>query len=87
MKIRWEISVNLLFAMFSCLIVIAVMRWVARPLVWLSILGVLTMLGFGKYKFNLPEIALRHFFITKIKAMIFNPQIQEHTTHSSNIRI
>lgn len=34
--------------MFSCLIVIAVMRWVAKPLVWLSILGVLVMLGFGK---------------------------------------
>lgn len=48
MKIRWEIISNLLFAMFSCLIVIAMMRFVAKPLVWLSILGVLAMLGFGK---------------------------------------
>lgn len=48
MKIRWEIVVNLLFAMFCCLIVIALMRWVAKPLVWLSILGVLALLGFGK---------------------------------------
>lgn len=48
MKIRWEIILNLLFAMFSCLIVIAMMRWVAKPLVWLSILGVLAMLGFGE---------------------------------------
>lgn len=47
-RIRWEIIANLLFAMFSCLIVIALMRWVAKPLVWLSILGVLVMLGFGK---------------------------------------
>lgn len=48
MKIKWDIILDLLVAMFSCLIVIAVMRWVATPLVWLSILGVITMLGFGK---------------------------------------
>lgn len=48
MKIKWDIILDLLVAMFSCLIVIAVMRWVATPLVWLSILGVITMLGLGK---------------------------------------
>lgn len=45
----WQhISMGLLFAMIACLILIAIMRWIARPLVWLSILGVLSMLGFGK---------------------------------------
>lgn len=45
----WQhISIGLLIAMISCLILIAIMRWIARPLVWLSILGVLSMLGFGE---------------------------------------
>lgn len=48
MKIRYAIAADILLAMIFCLIVIAVMRWVARPLVWLSILGVIVMLGFGK---------------------------------------
>lgn len=47
-KTKWNIVLDLLIAMFSCLVVIAVMRWVATPLVWLSILGVITMLGFGE---------------------------------------
>lgn len=48
MKTKWNITLSVMVAMFSCLIVIAVMRWVATPLVWLSILGVIVMLGFGK---------------------------------------
>lgn len=50
MKTKWNIIIDLLLAMFCCLIVIAVMRWVATPLVWLSILGVITLLGFGESK-------------------------------------
>lgn len=49
---RWEIIIDLLLAMFCCLIVIAVMRWVAKPLVWLSILGAIGMLGFGMSKYQ-----------------------------------
>lgn len=49
MKIKWEIGADILLAMFFCLIVIAVMRWVATPLVWLSILGVIVLLGFGNW--------------------------------------
>ena len=48
LKIRWEIGADIFIAMVFCLIVIAVMRWVATPLVWLSILGVIVLLGFGK---------------------------------------
>lgn len=48
MIIKWHIVTDLLLAMFFCLIIIAVMRWVAKPLVWLSILGVLVALGVGK---------------------------------------
>lgn len=39
---------GLFIAMISCLILIAIMRWIARPLVWLSILGVIAILGYGK---------------------------------------
>lgn len=62
MIIRWEILIDLLLAMFCCLIIIAVMRWVATPLVWLSILGVLVSLGAGKcckrHEFSLKNILL-----------------------------
>lgn len=44
----WYILIGLVLAMISCLILIAIMRWVAKPLIWLSILGVIGMLGFGK---------------------------------------
>lgn len=33
--------------MVCCLIVIAMMRWLAAPLLWISILGVIAMLVFG----------------------------------------
>lgn len=49
---------GLLFAMIACLILIAIMRWIARPLVWLSILGVLSMLGFGKNNILISSIAI-----------------------------
>lgn len=49
MKLRWHIVMDLLLAICFCLIMIAVMRWVAKPLVWLSILGVLGILGFGRF--------------------------------------
>ncbi|XP_055909377.1 choline transporter-like 2 isoform X4 [Eupeodes corollae] len=39
----------LVVTMAASLIFIALMRWVATPLVWLSILGVLVGLGFGVY--------------------------------------
>lgn len=52
MKVKWHIVGDLVIAIIFCLIVIAVMRWVATPLVWLSILGVIGMLGFGKTNRN-----------------------------------
>lgn len=42
-----HILTGLLISMFSCLVIIAVLRWLATPLVWLSISGVITLLGFG----------------------------------------
>lgn len=46
------ILIGLLISMFSCLILIAIMRWLATPLIWLSIVGVIVMLGFCKYFFT-----------------------------------
>lgn len=43
----WAILIGLVIAMVCCLIVIAMMRWLAAPLLWLSILGVIAMLSFG----------------------------------------
>lgn len=45
----WQhILYGLLASMFCCLIIIAVLRWLATPMVWLSIFGVIGLLGFGK---------------------------------------
>lgn len=49
METYWHILVGLILAMIACLILIAIMRWMATPLVWLSIIGVITMLGFGEF--------------------------------------
>lgn len=49
----WQhILIALVIAMVACLIFIALMRWVATPLVWLSIVGVIVILGFCKYHFT-----------------------------------
>jgi solute carrier family 44 (choline transporter-like protein), member 2/4/5 len=40
--------VGLILAAFCSLIIIAIMRWVAGPIVWLSIIGVLALLGTGE---------------------------------------
>lgn len=47
----YHILIGLLLAIISCMILIAVMRWIAKPFIWLSILGVLSTLGFGKHFF------------------------------------
>lgn len=48
MKTWQYVIVGLLLAVISCMILIAVMRWIAAPFVWISILGVLGAIGFGK---------------------------------------
>lgn len=45
----WPVLVmGLMLAAFCSLLIIAIMRWVAGPIVWLSIIGVLTLLGTGE---------------------------------------
>ncbi|XP_037044640.1 choline transporter-like 2 isoform X3 [Bradysia coprophila] len=46
---KWHILVALIIAMVCSLILIAMMRWLAAPLLWLSIIGVLVMLGFATF--------------------------------------
>lgn len=42
------ILIGVCVAMISCLILIMMMRWLAGPLLWLSVIGVMLMLGLGK---------------------------------------
>lgn len=45
----WPVlAIGLVTAAVCSLIVIAIMRWVAGPIVWLSIIGVITLLSVGK---------------------------------------
>lgn len=47
----WPVlAAGLVIAALSSLIVITIMRWVAGPIVWLSITGVITLLSAGKHK-------------------------------------
>ncbi|XP_055298799.1 choline transporter-like 2 isoform X6 [Sitodiplosis mosellana] len=85
LKIRWEIGADIFIAMFFCLIVIAVMRWVATPLVWLSILGVIVMLGFGTYYSFKEYVHLRDRPPTDVNvntnlSLLFDTWLQNPTT-------
>lgn len=63
LKITWlEIIVDLVFAMLFCLIVIAMMRWVVKLLVWLSIVGIIAVFAFGKYMLSMNPLKI----ITKL---------------------
>lgn len=45
----WPVlAIGLVTAAVCSLIVIAIMRWVAGPIVWLSIIGVITLLSVGE---------------------------------------
>lgn len=45
----WKyILVGFVISMVVSLIFIAMMRWIAAPMVWLSILGVMALLSYGK---------------------------------------
>lgn len=46
----WPIVLAALIgSMFVCLIFIAIMRWLAAPVIWFSIFGVMALLGTGIY--------------------------------------
>lgn len=47
---------GLLLSMVVSLIFIAMMRWIAGPMIWLSIAGVLAMLSYGRFSFNCTKI-------------------------------
>ena len=42
------LAAGLVLAALCSLIIIAIMRWVAGPVVWLSIIGVILLLGAGE---------------------------------------
>lgn len=46
---RFSIFLGLLAAMVASLIFIVLMRWIAAPILWFSILGALTALGVGGF--------------------------------------
>lgn len=79
------IGVALLVAMVCCLIIIAMMRWLAGPLLWLSIVGVIALLAFAiywsqmQYRYLLANPPLRPNAGTNLEA-IFNNYLQSKTT-------
>jgi len=45
----WQILISLILSMFVSLLFIAILRWLAAPLIWFSIIGVLTILVYGLF--------------------------------------
>uniref|UniRef100_A0A6M2DXS4 Choline transporter-like protein n=1 Tax=Xenopsylla cheopis TaxID=163159 RepID=A0A6M2DXS4_XENCH len=56
----WKILLTLCCSMLVCLCYIVLMRWLAAPMVWFSIFGVLCMLAFGTYITFRNFIRLKH---------------------------
>ncbi|XP_057666374.1 choline transporter-like 2 isoform X2 [Diorhabda carinulata] len=48
-KCWWKILIGVLVAMAGCIVYVMILRWLASPMVWLSILGVIVGLGAGLY--------------------------------------
>lgn len=44
----WKILIGIVLALFVCIIYIMILRWIAGPMVWLSIFGALALLAAGK---------------------------------------
>lgn len=71
--------------MLSCLIVITMMRWVAGPLLWASIIGVIGVLSFGifwsqkQYRYFVANPPLRPAAGTNLHA-IFDNYMNSKTT-------
>lgn len=71
--------------MLCCLIVITMMRWMAGPLLWFSILGVIGVLAFGiywsqkEYRYFVANPPLRPDAGTNLQA-IFNNYMHSKTT-------
>lgn len=48
MNIWWKLVIGIALALVACIIYIMMLRWVAAPMVWLSIFGALGCLAGGK---------------------------------------
>ncbi|KAJ8960452.1 hypothetical protein NQ318_013736, partial [Aromia moschata] len=46
---KWNILIGIGIALVCCIIYILMLRWLAAPIVWLSIIGVVVVLGGGVY--------------------------------------
>lgn len=45
----WPVmTIGIVLSVLACLIFIAVMRWIASPIIWLSITGIFASLSYGK---------------------------------------
>lgn len=44
----WKILIGIVLALLTCIIYIMMLRWIAAPMVWFSIIGALAALAGGK---------------------------------------
>ncbi|XP_018574274.1 CTL-like protein 2 isoform X2 [Anoplophora glabripennis] len=55
----WKILLGVVLALLACIIYIIMLRWMAAPIVWLSIIGVLACLSCGLYFTTIKYIEFR----------------------------
>lgn len=63
MHMWWKILIGILLALLACIIYILMLRWLAAPMVWLSIIGALVALGGGEKIFFFIFWAEQYWFV------------------------
>lgn len=62
----WKILIGVGLALLACIIYILLLRWIAAPIVWLSIIGVVVCLGLGLYFSTIKYIEFRDLYNAEV---------------------
>ncbi|KAJ8977657.1 hypothetical protein NQ317_002459 [Molorchus minor] len=63
---RWNILAGVGIALVCCIIYILMLRWIAGPIVWLSIVGVVVAMSFGVYFTTIKYIEFRDAYNSEV---------------------
>lgn len=67
----WKILIGVALALVACIIFIMMLRWIAAPMVWISIIGVVAGLSFCKYV--LTSSSLKILLVKVLRQISINP--------------
>lgn len=67
----WKILIGVALALVACIIFIMMLRWIAAPMVWISIIGVVAGLSFCEYV--LTSSSLKILLVKVLRQISINP--------------